>query len=97
MTPEDLTNCIKSQDLELRVAYGFSAECLRMHPDDARILHDVTVCGMMIYVDKDLTPGEPEIVAPEEARRRYATSSPDAVTNNVRFTQTALELASRLR
>jgi hypothetical protein len=38
MTPEDLAASIQSQDLELRVRYGFGAECVRMHPDDAKLL-----------------------------------------------------------
>jgi hypothetical protein len=32
-----------------------------------------TVCGMEVYVDEDLAPGEPEIASPEEVLRRYGT------------------------
>ena len=71
MTPEELTAYIESQDLELRVYYGFGAECVRMHPEDARLLDAATLFGMDVYVDEDLALGEPEIVSPEETRRRY--------------------------
>jgi hypothetical protein len=42
-----------------------------MHPEDAKILGAATVCGMEVYVDEDLAPGEPEVVSPWEAKRRY--------------------------
>lgn len=41
-----------------------------MHPERARTL-DAAVCGMEVYVDAELIPGEPEIVSPWEAQRRY--------------------------
>lgn len=71
MTPEELAAYNKSQDLELRVYYGFGAECVRMYPEDARVLDPATVSGMEVYVDAEMVPGEPEIVSPEQAKRRY--------------------------
>jgi hypothetical protein len=54
----------------LRVHYGIGAECVVMNLDDAKILDTVKVCGMTIYVDSGMVPGEPQIVSPKEARRR---------------------------
>jgi hypothetical protein len=71
MTPEELAAYIASQDLEARVYCGVGADAVAMHPDDARILDAATVCGIEVYVDENLAPEEPEIVSPEEVRRRY--------------------------
>ena len=69
--PEKLIAHIHAQDLKLCVAYGIRAKGVAMHPEDARILDVPSLFGMHVYVDEDLAPGEPEIVSPEEARRRY--------------------------
>jgi hypothetical protein len=68
----DLAARIRAQGLSLRVYYGFGAECVRMHPEDARTLDAATVCGMEVYGDAGIVPAEPEIVQPEEAVRRYS-------------------------
>lgn len=71
MTFEELTAYIASQDLEARVYYGFGADAVAMHPEDAKLLNASSLLGMTVYVDEDLAPGEPEIVSPWEAMRRY--------------------------
>jgi hypothetical protein len=71
---DDLAARIWVQDVQLRVDYGFGAEAVAINPKDARILDATTVCGIQVYLYAGMVPGVPEIVSPEETRRRYGGS-----------------------